>query len=352
MPVHVIDPIADPRWTELVSRHPRASVFHTPEWITALRNSYGYAARALTTTQPGKPLTNGLVFCHVRSWLTGKRVVSLPFSDHCEILADTAAEAAELLDGLSQEVRSAQAAYLELRPIDAPAAVTESLTGAGQFFFHRVDLTPAIDQLRASFHKNCVQRRIRHAERSGLVCERGNSETLLQTFFQLLVQTRRRHHAPPQPRSWFRNLVTAFGSRLTIHTASYQGTAVAALMTLEHRDTVTYKYGASDARHHNLAAMPLLFWRVIQDARARGFRLLDLGRTDLKNQGLNEFKNHWAATSSTLTYYRELNPETAAASRPAQSSSGWRSQFATSFFARLPEPLFRATGSLLYRHIG
>lgn len=351
MAVRVIDPFADTRWTEFVSSHPRASVFHTREWIAALRNSYGYTARVMTTAETGQPLTNGLLFCHVRSWLTGKRIVSLPFSDHCEILADTAEEIAMLLDGLTHEVRSSKAAYLELRPVEALAATTKSFAASGQFFFHRLDLTPAIDQLRASFHKDCVQRRIRRAERSGLVCESGNSEALLETFFQLLVQTRRRHKAPPQPLSWFRNLMTAFGSRLTIHTATHQKTPVAALMTLEHRDTVTYKYGASDARHHHLGAMPLLFWRLIQDAHARGFRLLDLGRTDLKNQGLNEFKNHWAATSSTLTYYRLLNLDTAAAPQPS-ASSGWRSQFATSVFAHLPEPLFRATGSLLYRHIG
>ena len=35
---------------------------------------------------PDEPLENGFLFCRVESWLTGRRLVSLPFSDHCEPL--------------------------------------------------------------------------------------------------------------------------------------------------------------------------------------------------------------------------------------------------------------------------
>lgn len=32
-----IDVVNDPRWITLVSRHPHASIFHTVEWLEALR---------------------------------------------------------------------------------------------------------------------------------------------------------------------------------------------------------------------------------------------------------------------------------------------------------------------------
>ena len=53
-----------------------------------------------------------------------------------------------------------------------------------------------------------------------------------------------------------------------------------------------------------LGGMPFLFWRLIQDARARGFAELDLGRSDVDQPGLIAFKDHLGATRSTLTYYR------------------------------------------------
>src|SRR5262245_55208093 len=36
--VYAIDPLRDPRWAELVARHPKASVFHTPGWLLALQH--------------------------------------------------------------------------------------------------------------------------------------------------------------------------------------------------------------------------------------------------------------------------------------------------------------------------
>ena len=41
-----------------------------------------------TTSPPSLPLSNGIVLCEINSWLTGRRMVSVPFSDHCEPLLD------------------------------------------------------------------------------------------------------------------------------------------------------------------------------------------------------------------------------------------------------------------------
>ena len=73
----------------LVERHPKASVFHTPAWLQALRWTYGDEPVVFTTSPPTAELTNGVVFCRVKSWLTGRRLISLPFSDHCEPLCDS-----------------------------------------------------------------------------------------------------------------------------------------------------------------------------------------------------------------------------------------------------------------------
>src|SRR5207245_503717 len=40
--VYTINPLEDPRWAEFVQRHPRASVFHTPGSLEALRRTYGH----------------------------------------------------------------------------------------------------------------------------------------------------------------------------------------------------------------------------------------------------------------------------------------------------------------------
>jgi hypothetical protein len=86
MIIHEIDPVQDPRWAVFIARHPQATIFHTPTWLEVLRRTYGYEPFALTTASLGEDLNNGLVACRVKSWFTGRRTVSLPLSDHCELL--------------------------------------------------------------------------------------------------------------------------------------------------------------------------------------------------------------------------------------------------------------------------
>ncbi len=87
--VSAIDPLQDSRWSTLIANHPRASVFHTPGWLEALRRTYGFRPEAYTTSPSTGVLTDAFLFVPIRSWLTGRRIVSLPFSDHCAPLASS-----------------------------------------------------------------------------------------------------------------------------------------------------------------------------------------------------------------------------------------------------------------------
>jgi len=112
-----LDPTKDARWAELVERHPNASVFHTVGWLEALKRTYGYEPVAFTTSSPTGALNNGMVFCRVKSWLTGSRLVSLPFSDHCEPLCDSDEDLNFLVRYLQTALEREDWRYLEVRSI-------------------------------------------------------------------------------------------------------------------------------------------------------------------------------------------------------------------------------------------
>lgn len=116
-PVYLLDPLSDPRWLRLVLLHPSASISHSPEWLGALHRTYGYQPIAFTTSKPEEELQNGLVFCLVRSWLTGRRMVSLPFSDHCQPLVDSPEQLKALLTGLLAESQKEHCGQVEIRPV-------------------------------------------------------------------------------------------------------------------------------------------------------------------------------------------------------------------------------------------
>src|SRR5580765_2046799 len=100
-----LDPLVDPRWHVLVGRHPRASIFHSVAWLNVLQKTYGYEPVVFGYPDPESGLRSGIVFCKVRSWLTGKRLVCLPFSDHCDPLVDRENEFQQLLAIAANQIR-------------------------------------------------------------------------------------------------------------------------------------------------------------------------------------------------------------------------------------------------------
>jgi CelD/BcsL family acetyltransferase involved in cellulose biosynthesis len=340
-----LDPLSDPRWPALVATHPQASVFHTRAWLSALRATYGYRPLVLTTCAPEAPLTDAIVFCEINSWLTGRRMVSLPFSDHCEPLSNEPAILEQLLTHARGAVEGGRYKRLEIRPHSALGEETRGFQPKGGAVLHRLDLTAPIEQLFRSFHKDCIQRKIRRAERENLAYEEGNSEAQLLDFYRLMTMTRRRHGLPPQPLQWFRALVAAFGPDLKIRLVRKDGAAVASILTISHRQTMVYKYGCSDASANKYGGTPMLFWQTIQEAKARGQNELDMGRSDLDDPGLSVFKEHWGSIPTPLTYWRY--PIEASRTKPA-----WRKNLANRMVAASPDRVLQLAGNILYRHMG
>jgi CelD/BcsL family acetyltransferase involved in cellulose biosynthesis len=340
-----VDPLRDARWGELVDSHPRASVFHSPKWMRALHAVYGYEPVAVTTCAPGTRLTNGLAFCRIRSWLTGRRFVSLPFSDHCEPLIHRPEELDEMLLQMKRYVAEDQWKYIEIRPVSSEPSSHTEFGRLVTYCFHRLDLSLSSEKLFHNLHKDCVQRKIRRAEREKLTYEEGTSEDLLQKFYRLLVMTRRRQYLPPQPLDWFRGLIAAFGSDLKIRVASKDGVAVASILTLSHKKSMIYKYGCSDTAFNNLGGTALLFWKTIGEAKDAGLETLDMGRSDANNQGLIAFKEHWGAVKTSISYWMYPN-------RPPRPSSGWKTSVTKRIVSAAPDLVLETVGKLLYRHIG
>ena len=216
MQLYPIDPLLDSRWDDLVASHPRASAFHHKGWLEALAITYGYRPMALTSSPAGKPLSDGVVFCEVKSWITGNRLVSLPFTDHCDPLLHGIGDFVELAEWMRVECWQNKWKYIELRPLSLESLSGSSFVESQSFWFHTLSLTPSIDKLFQGLHKNCLQRRIRRAERECLSYERGCSKVLLYDFYRLLMITRRRHRLLPQPRAWFRNLITCMSPNVEI----------------------------------------------------------------------------------------------------------------------------------------
>lgn len=338
-----IDPLLHSDWDRLVQSYPDATAFHTSAWAKVLCKTYRHQPQYLRWSDAGGAVAL-IPIMEVRSVVTGRRGICLPFSDFCEPLVFGQISCRDLLNQITKLAADRQWKYFELR---SSGIVPPSVTPATTYYGHSIDLRGARDRVFAGIN-SAGQRAIRKAERSGLTVQVEEGPEAINEFYRLHVGNRRRHGLPPQPRSFFDNIykeIIQKGFGLVV-TARGGGRPVASAVFLTHGTKALYKFGASDAQAQDLRPNNLVMWEGIKVLANQGCSTLHLGRTSLDNSGLRRYKLSWGATESLIQYFRfDTGKDSWVKAR--DQASGLHNKV----FARLPLPLNRLIGAALYSHL-
>src|SRR5213596_229835 len=82
-----LSPLEKPGWDRLVMPHRESSFFHSASWAGVLHDTYGHTPHYFCAVNDER-LSAVLPMMEVNSPLTGRRGVSLPFTDECRFLSD------------------------------------------------------------------------------------------------------------------------------------------------------------------------------------------------------------------------------------------------------------------------
>ena len=324
---------------------------YSQAWLNLITELYGYSIIPLITTNTTGEITGFLPLCSIQSPLTGQRLVTLPFSDCCPLLATDDASANNLIDQAIQLAQQRKTKYVELRTgINDLLAKRSDLAEENLYVRWVLPLTTDPSTLWPTLRKP-IQRQIKKSQNLGVQVRRAKNREEMQQYYRLHLLTRsKKHGMPTQPLKFFFGLWDTFAANKSMQLllAEYQGTIIAGMILLLSGTTVRYAYGASDESYLYLAPNNTLMWSTIKWGCMQGYKTLDLGRTARDNQGLMEFKRRWGAIMEPLPYYYFPNIQGLAAT----SESSWKFRLLTSCWKRLPLPIARPLGGLLYKHLG
>ena len=338
----ILDP-SDERWVAFTASKPQANIFHHPSWISLLAECYDYRPFVVAVCDAAGKITAGLPMMEVNSPLTGRRWVSLPFTDHCVPLHDDAESLSRLVKELAYLYKDGRTPKIELR-WEFPS--NPNIQSYSHHVLHTVKLGSDIEPVASRFHR-MHRRNIKVAKKRGVRIEWGTKREHLNAFYRLHMRTRRRQGIPTQPWRFFDLLGSAIIERgLGFVLLAYKDDeCLAAAVFLHWHQTLTYKYGASST--HGLSFRPnnLLFWTAIRWGCENGYTLFDMGKTYVGNTGLREFKDRWGAEEIPLIY------STLSASPPEPTTGRLMSVMQTAI-RNSPVWVCRAAGEFLYKHFG
>ena len=341
--MQIINPLDYPDWDELLLTNKNSSFFHTSNWARVLSESYKYKPLYFCSIE-NEQLSTLLPVMEVKSILTGKRGVSLPFTDQCRPIIPEKSNTQDLLQQINEYGKTSKWKYIEWRDFKGMA---QGIPYSSLFYGHTLDLTPGENKLLSNF-RGSTKRNIKKAEKEGVQVKLSHSLDSINEFYRLNCITRKHHGLPPQPFYFFKKIHEHIISMKKgfVLLASYLNNVIACAVYFHFSDKAIYKYGASDRKYQYLRPNNLIMWHAIKSLAQNGFRSLSLGRTEPQNEGLLQFKRGWNVEETKINYYR-FNLVT---NTFEQGSSIPES--AHKIFSALPSPILNLAGRLLYRHVG
>jgi hypothetical protein len=160
---------------------PCADIFHHPAWMNLLAECYGYRPFVAAACDASDRVCAALPMMEVNSAVTGRRWVSLPFTDHCRPLCRDKATLAKLVDALADSYRDRQTPRIEVRWELPPHPAIQS---ACDWIVHTIPLDGDVECVAQRMHDK--KRRLVHGpEQKGVRIVQGTSEGDLYTFYHL-----------------------------------------------------------------------------------------------------------------------------------------------------------------------
>jgi len=302
----------------------------------------------------------------VNSFLTGKRGVSLPFTDYCDPIIDGGVSFLDLFYKIIEFGKKLNWKYIELRGAPKPPPQSSVLaphslprhpqpvTRNGSFvpfvtyLGHSLDLTRGEEEIFSSL-RDSTRRNIKKAMAQGVEVKISRDSEAIKEFYRLNCMTRKQHGLPPQPNHFFQKVYDHIISKGLgfVTLASHKDKNIAGAIFFHFGDNAIYKYGASDKIFQDLRANNLVMWEGIKWFCKHGDKSLCFGRTELEHTGLRQFKTGWGTEKYTLSYFKyDLRRMEFATTQNRINA------FGTRLFQRMPIPVLNLAGSILYRHMG
>ncbi len=308
-----------------------------------LQDTYGHRPFYFCRLAEGQ-LKELLPVMEVSSSWTGRRGVSLPFTDFCTKLKAEDGDGGQLHKLALEKGRERDWRYLECK---SNHREWQGSSPAHVFYGHVIDLQGGEQSILKGF-RGATRRNLGTAAAAGLQVKFGNSLESMRTFYSLHNLTRRRHGLPPQRFRFFENIARhvlhpGYGFIVTAHSANKP---VAAAVYFHQRRQAIFKFGASDYTFQHLRPNNLVMWEAIKRYAADGYTSLHLGRTSLANEGLRRYKLGFGAREERIEDCRyDLRKRAFTAESQAAKDKSSR------LLRCLPLPILRLIGRLLYPHL-
>jgi len=294
----------------------------------------------------------GLPVFVVNSWLTGTRLVSVPFATLSDPLISSKEEFEILFSEVLRLSDHLKIPRTHIKTLHASKFIEEPRMAIDRFYVsHYFSLNGTPHKLLERFHLTAVRQPIQKLRTTGLKFQTGLDEEDLKAFYLLYDKTRRRLGLPTQPYRFFTALWDTFMpvGRLSLCLAKLEGRLLAGHIYFKFNGRYSMEFEGWDRDFRHLTPNHFLIWEAIKIACLEGYKVFDFGRTSPNEHGLMKFKERWGTKVIELPEYFHPGEKAIDYNKKERSTSY---EIIRQFCRYAPEAIRNPFNEFCYRHLG
>ena len=370
-----------PSWDAYVQTHQQSSLYHLSGWKDVVEKTYGHKTYYLmavkdtqksvtSTVKSDRPFNRDaeeltgesmsvvgiLPLVHLKHFLFGNILLSIPFYDFCGILTSNKEAERSLLNEAIKLAERLGVKNIEFRN-------TQSIHWSDKFgsikrkhpieFYTKTnkvrmlfELPESSEALMKSF-KSKLRSQIKKPLKQGLTAKIGSIE-LLDDFYRVFSINMRDLGSPVHSKKLMECVLKGFPEKSRIVMVYKDIKPLACSLIVGFKDTLENPWASSLREYSRLAPNMLLYWTMLEYACDNGFKYFDFGRSST-DEGTYKFKKQWGAEAIPL-YWNYISLD----GKPMDTGISEKSSFglAAQVWKKLPVWVTKSIGPRIRKYIG
>lgn len=342
-------------WNRFIGKLRFVSAFHFWEWGEIISEVYKQK-RFYILAERESDIVAVLPLVHVKSRIFGKKLISLPFCEYGGFIFDSDAQfnvlALELiLDYAKHIATELDVDYIELRSPSIYDFMMKNLK-IHEYLRNERYVTFKLtlgkrEELWKGLHKK-TRNAVRKAIRSAIEVKIAEDEKELLNYYELYLETQKRHGSPPHAYDFFKLIWDKFHRLGCVYVwlAKYKDEVIAGNVIFRSRDTMDWWSNVTRTKYRNLNPTNLLLWTAIEWGLDNDIEIFNFGRTR-QGSTIHHFKKGWGGSEvvlSDFTYFRTQK------SLPDPTQKKY--VYLAKIWSRIPTSISRRLGPKFVKSIG
>lgn len=331
------------RWDEYVRTSPTSTCYHLVGWKSVIEESFGHKTFYKFCQDEDGRITGIAPIVHLKSWLFGSFMVSLPYFNYGGICAEDQESYNLLLKETTTLAARERAQHIEFRE---HRLIQNGLQRKESKVAMVLPLPESATELWNSLGSK-LRSQVKRPEREGIYTRIGQEE-LVDPFYEVFSENMRDLGTPVYSKCFFVNILRTFRATSWICIAyTKEAKPIAAGFLIGFKHTLEIPWASALRAYNHCAPNMLLYWMCLKFACESGYKYFDFGRST-PHEGTYRFKQQWGAQPQQLFWYYwtlsgqplpELNPHNP---KFAAAINMWR---------RLPLGLTRLIGPMIVKNL-